>query len=59
MKHNPNKLRADDVKQRFYTKFYLSSNNRFFKYALPIAGGIIIGLLTTLIMKFMGKHISF
>jgi hypothetical protein len=32
---------------------------RFFRFALPILGGIIIGLFTALLMKFAGKYINF
>jgi len=31
----------------------------FNRYAVPVIGGIIIGLISALIMKFMGKHLSF
>ena len=49
----------ENMPQIFSMKAGLLLKSRFFRIAMPILGGVLIGLLTALIMKFMGKHISF
>ena len=45
--------------QRFSAKSDAFSQSKLFRYSLPILGGIIIGFLTALMMRFAGKHFNF
>jgi hypothetical protein len=57
-----NKVSREE-KARLQTRFFSGLDrvlrNRFMKCVLPVLGGIMIGLLSFLIMRFMGKHLSF
>jgi hypothetical protein len=57
MQKNP--YDKNEMTERVYVKINAWSRNKIMKFALPIIAGIIIGLFTTLIMKLMGRHISF
>ncbi len=43
------------IAEHLSLKFGDTTKNKFLRYAVPVIGGMIIGLLSAFVMKLMGK----
>ncbi len=59
MVENSSGKKVNGIPQPFSIKHTGWSRSKFLRLMLPVLGGIMIGLLTALIMRFVGGNLGF